>query len=407
MTIPRGELLLNGEAEARAAGELAQAHPTGFRFEPVTLEELAARARKPEWMVRRVLVAGQPFILGGPRKSLKTSILIDLAVSLATGTPFLGAFDVPRPRRVCMVSGESGEFNILTTARRVCTAKGVSFADAGENLRFDFRLPQLANVGDLKALQRGLTACRAELVILDPLYLCLLAGGGDDSPQASNLFEMGPLYLNVARTCLDVGCTPALAHHFKTTRADHNAQPDLADLAYAGVQEFVRQWGLVGRREPFEPGAGEHRLWLVAGGSVGHSGCWAVDVDEGQLDDDFGGRKWAVRIITEAEAIAEKEGRKAEQQNGRREQKERDDETKVLSALDRFDPDRTGLSKTKLRSAAHIGDKCLKEAVERLLDGGFVEVVSGTVAAGNGATKSAELIRRRSLADHPSGAPDG
>ena len=70
-------------------------------------------------LVKRVLVAGQPMIVGAPQKTLKTSVMCDLAVSLATATPFLGHFDVPRAVKVALLSGESGEWTLAQTLQRV------------------------------------------------------------------------------------------------------------------------------------------------------------------------------------------------------------------------------------------------------------------------------------------------
>jgi hypothetical protein len=72
-------------------------------------------------------------------------------------------------------------------------------------------------------------------------------------------------------------------------------------MSWAGFAEFARQWLLIGRREDYVPGTGEHRLWLSVGGSAGHSGLWAVDVDEGVSP-----RHWNVELSTPDEARREK-----------------------------------------------------------------------------------------------------
>ena len=93
----------------------------------------------------------------------------------------------------------------------------------------------------------------------------------------------------MSKVCADTGCMMILAHHTRKTKVDPFAPPELEDIAWAGFQEFARQWLLVGRREAYEPGTGNHRLWLSVGGSAGHTALWAVDIDEGTRDT-FDGR---------------------------------------------------------------------------------------------------------------------
>ena len=181
----------------------------------------------------------------------------------------------------------------------------------------------------------------AGVAIIDPLYLCLASGGSNGRPvDMKNLFEVGPLLLAVAKTCLDAGATPILIHHNKLTGGNDNGKPELGDLAFAGIQEFARQWILLGRRGRFVPGSGVHELWLTVGGSIGHSGEWAVDVREGTMDRDFSGRIWEVTVKSAGDAIAEERNARATKAKTRQTEAEvtrtathREHEEKVLEAL--------------------------------------------------------------------------
>ena len=85
---------------------------------------------------------------------------------------------------------------------------------------------------------------------------------------------------SVADACAAAGATLVLVHH--TTKAS-NAKAGattLADLSFAGVAEFARQWMLVGRSSDYVPGSGRHDLVVSVGGSAGHSSQWRVSIDE-------------------------------------------------------------------------------------------------------------------------------
>jgi hypothetical protein len=286
-----------------------------FTLKPKSIRAMEATDYDLRWLVDKVLVASQPCIVGAPKKSMKTSIMVDLAVSLASATAFLGTFNVPRPVRVLMLSGESGEPTIRETYRRVCKARGIDPDELEGMLHFEFLLPKLSNCVQRDELTRVIKELAIDVVIIDPIYLCLISGGVGRVDSA-NLFDMGPLLQQTIAACLPA--TALLVHHAKKNMVAKDGtfgrygQPDLDDLSMAGFQEFARQWILLKRSERYEPGSGVHKLWLSIGGSFGHSGEWETEIDEGTLLDDFTGRVWNVRVKIASEARAEKEEKAAE-----------------------------------------------------------------------------------------------
>jgi replicative DNA helicase len=351
--------------------------PEGFAWRAVDLATLAGAARRPEMLVKRLVVRNQPMIVGAPHKTLKTSVMCDLAVSLATGTPFLGTFNVYRPVKVALFSGESGEWTLTETFRRVCVARGIDFAStAGRLLVQAEGLPQLSNAEHMDYLRLMLDRERVEVFILDPLYLTLLSGMQGDPAKAANLYAMGPLFQNVARACLDVGATPKLVHHTQRAAARSRDPLGLEDLAYAGVAEFARQWLLLSRREDYDGARpGTHKLWMNAGGSAGHGGLWALDIEEGEAGDNLDGRVWDVAVSTATDARqAAQDGRDADRREENAAQ-DREDEFKLMAAVDQLTAKgdyhtadgRPAAGYTKARDLSAVSGRKMVPTVARLV----------------------------------------
>ena len=175
--------------------------------------ELDAAEFKTEYLVEWLLVAGQPCIVAGQKKALKTSILLDLAIALAIAGRFLGFFRVTRTARVCVMTGESGLATIQETLRRIAAAAGCRLAEI-DNLVISDQLPLFGNLEHLELrLKRLLIEDSIEVLILDPAYLCIPADGHEGS-----LFAMGQLLRGLSEMCQSLGVTLVLAHHTKWRR---------------------------------------------------------------------------------------------------------------------------------------------------------------------------------------------
>jgi hypothetical protein len=271
----------NGRSIHAVAEKLGITLPTtGDTYDCLTMTELLAGDYSIEYLLYETIVKGEVGFFGGVYKGMKTSVMMDCAISMTTGSPFLGSIPVLRESRVLFMSGESGRPVLQDMARRIYQSKRV---EANDKLIITDSLPQLDDPTAVDKLKRTIAQHRADVLLIDPVYLCF---GGHDH---GNLFEQGKMLATIKTACRDAGVTPLLAHHVTKTAARKYAPLQLADMSQSGFAEFAAQWLLLSRREEFSPGE-PHRLWLSVGGRAGHSALLQVDIDEGSRPN----RKWDV-----------------------------------------------------------------------------------------------------------------
>jgi len=323
--------------------------------------ELEATDFPIEFLIEGVLVAGQPLIIAGPQKSLKTSTMIDAVISLASGSPFLSTFTVNRPCRVMVMSGESGLPTIKETAQRICLAKGLKLGTL-DKLFWSDDLPIFGEPIHLTAIEKLLADYRVDVLIIDPLYLAL------PGVEAGNAQIQGQLLRSIGRICEQHGVCMALAHHTKKLQSRDAYQPlDTNDMAYSAGPQFARQWWLVNRRERYAEGSGEHRLWLSVGGSVGQSSIWGVDIAEG-IYCPLVPRVWDVKTFSASEA---RDGDSARKTSATAE----GDAAKVVAALQQLGGPETARA---IREKAGLNSRHFKNAIDWLIISGDVRECSIT-----------------------------
>ena len=270
----------------------------GFKeraFQPsrISAAELLRREIKTEYLIKGVLAANELMVIGGPEKSLKTTIGLDMAVSLATGTPFLGQFQTDGQRRnVYYVSGELGEARTKSVVEQIKESKGISANQELEKLDIGFDLPLLNDPRHVEDLIDDLRAHDTEVLFLDPLYLSLDAGD-----QASNIFAMGKMLRPVRDKIERAGITVILLHHFRKQGETYDRAPKLEELSQAGTSQITRQWLLLKHRNEYRSD-GSHSLWFINGGSSGHGNRFVLEAFTGTEEC---GLSWKTTLVPESE----------------------------------------------------------------------------------------------------------
>lgn len=348
--------------EAGIENPFAPAAAKAIEF--VTAAQLAERSSVIEYAVDGILAKGQPAILGGPMKSLKTTLALDLAVSLSTGSSFLGKFDVLHRGHVAFLSAESGEATIRETGRRICRAKGYDLRSI--NALFCFEAIKLSRASEVAALRKFVISHGVEYLFIDPAYLLLLAGD-TSGKQASSVFDMGAALWPLTELGQATGVTTVLLHHTRKSAGKDGEQIGLGDLAFSGFAEWARQWLLLRRLAEYEPGSGRHDLQLEVGGSAGHSGRWAVTVDEGAQED---GRTYEVTVSSMFTHYATERAKREDLRSKQEREKLAAHAEKVADVLRERFPE--GATKNSLREWTSLSGTALTDAIQHMLSEGLI-----------------------------------
>lgn len=343
-------------------------------FDFIDSVEFASRTYEDKWLVEYFLKAHQPCILAGPSKCLKTTLLVELAISLSTGRDLLEEFK-STPQRVAFISAESGEETLQETAIRICRSKGIELSGLSDNLFWRFRPAQISEVSHIESLRAFILRNKITVLMIDPAYLSM--GIGDD---AKNQFLVGAVLQKLTALQADTGATVILAAHTNKNIAP-GTELTLSHIAYAGFGQWARQWILINRKKEYDPTqAGIHKLIMSFGGSAGHVGAVVLDIDEGTIEE---GRKWDYAVRSKEEVDAENACKDDEftelAMKSKAQALQESNKKKILDAMRRC-PD--AQSESDIRDGAGLGGKVFKPIWNSLLDGGKV-VEFGTIKKKN------------------------
>jgi hypothetical protein len=205
-----------------AATGLGQAGRKGLVVED--LADVLARvdaAGPPAWLVDELWPRDAYGVFAAEDKAGKTWAILDLALSVATGHPWLGHFACPPSGRVLIFLGEGGDRAMVRRLRAIAAHKRLDLAELAAHglVRLCFRVPKLTSGAELELIATELADRPAALVILDPLYLAVGTGGA-----GADLYAMGAILAGIQGVCQHAGAALVVVTHWNKTGEGRGAR---------------------------------------------------------------------------------------------------------------------------------------------------------------------------------------
>ena len=169
-------------------------------------------------------------LFGGKSKRGKSWLMLDLAVSVATGSPVWGHFTVPEPQPVLYISLEDGRRRIKGRLENIppdVTARGY--------LQFLYNFPML-DQGGMEKLQGYIESGRYRLIIIDVLARIEPQGKRGSEKTYLEIYDMFAPLQDLHRehpTCL------AMVTHLRKADAEDIFDTLHGSVGYQGIQDAL------------------------------------------------------------------------------------------------------------------------------------------------------------------------
>ena len=132
------------------------------------IDQLETEANRRRWLIQSLWTHEAVGILGGPPKCCKSWLGLDMAVSVASGTPCLGRFAVENRGPVLIFLAEDSLADVRSRIAAICSHRRLAlselnlFSITADRLRLDLK-------EDQKRLDETLNHLKPRLLLLDPL----------------------------------------------------------------------------------------------------------------------------------------------------------------------------------------------------------------------------------------------
>ena len=215
-------------------------------FNVESMEDLLGRPRtKSGWMVKGFWLKGSNGIVAGEPKTFKSTLTLDLAISIASGRPFLDRYPVEETGPVLIIQNENAEWIIQDRLERMMVGKdlvgNVIIDEKGKELDITFppNVPVhfLNNQGfdfgldeHREKLEEHIKRIKPVMVIFDPLYL-MFEGDINSAKEVQPILKWLTEVKNKYKTAVIV------VHHFRKGETARSGQRMLGSVTFHGWTE--------------------------------------------------------------------------------------------------------------------------------------------------------------------------
>ena len=230
----------------------------GFNFDKLSPESdtdlMSNLGLYPGWLIKNFWTRKSHGIVAGEPKSFKSTLVMDMMVSVASGEPFLGEFEVMDKGPVLMVQNENAAWIMKDRLSKIRASKGLigNIKKRGKGkygVKFPKELPiyyinqqgfSLSNDSHKQMLEELLEEIKPRLLILDPLYLMF-------SGDINSARELNPILAQLLYLKEKYDLSIILVHHWgKSKNSNRGGQRMLGSTTLHGWIESAWYLSVVG-----------------------------------------------------------------------------------------------------------------------------------------------------------------
>jgi hypothetical protein len=210
-----------------------------------SLFKLMGRGFKPpEWGIQACWSKRGFGMMAGEAKTHKTWVAIDLALSIASGSPFLGRYEVLDRGPVLFLEAEVRARSMAYRTKLIAANKGLGFSMQGDHILARGSEPvhlwrsthiDLSDQDTIDQVRAEVKRIGAVMVIFDPLQMML----GNKSENSSQ--DMRQVLTPLSELSIEMDTGVCVVHHFSKPPTDPKSNARRSGQRTSGTQ-FFHAW---------------------------------------------------------------------------------------------------------------------------------------------------------------------